>query len=120
MAGTAAIRTIVAVQLNGRQLAILALLGLFALLAVAPVLLLNRQGSSTPEDAAYQALRVFARSQGGDRTADAAAAQVFPSLDRRVVEGRELFTRSGADGVCWELDLQKSDRPYETDPANCA
>jgi hypothetical protein len=112
-------RTMNNVQMSGRQMAILALLGLFALLAVAPVLLLNGGGSDNAEDPAYQALQVFARSQNGDRTADSAAAQVYPTLQRRVVDGRELFSREGAAGICWELDLQTSDRPYETDLANC-
>lgn len=113
--------TVTGVQMNGRQLAILILLGVFALLAVAPVLLLNgRAGGTSSKDPAYQALQVFARSQNGDRAADAAAAQVYPTLQRRVAEGHELFTRAGADGTCWELDLRTSDQPYETDPAHCA
>lgn len=108
------------VHMNGRQLAILALLVLFALLAVAPVLLMDRSASGSSGDPAYQALSVFARSQNGDRTADGAAAQVYPTLNRRVVDGRELYTRLGSNGTCWELDLKRSVRPYETEPDNCA
>jgi hypothetical protein len=105
--------------MNGRQIAILALLAFFALLAVAPVMFLNGQRNGSSEDPAYQALLVFSRSQSGDRAADGAAAQVYPTLTRRVVDGSEVFTRRSTDGTCWALDLRRSDRPYEADTGLC-
>ncbi len=112
-------RTVPGVQMNGRQIAILALLAIFALLSVAPVMFLNGQRNGSSDDPAYQALLVFSRSQNGDRSADGAAAQVYPTLTRRVVDGSELFTRQSTDGTCWALDLRRSDRPYEADTGLC-
>lgn len=110
------------VNLNGRQIAILALLGLFGLLAFAPALLLNNRGGAQQgsSDPAYQALKVYSRSQLGDRSADAAALQIYPTLIRRTVDGHDVYNRKGADGVCWELDLTVTSEPVKADASNCS
>jgi len=107
------------VNLNGRQIAILALLGLFGLLAIAPVLMFGKGSQTSVDDAAYQALKIYSRSQLGDRSADAAAIEVYPTLTRHVENGKEYFTRLGVDEICWELDLNTSSEPYTTDKSRC-
>ncbi len=106
--------------MNGRQIAILAILALFGILAVAPVLMLGKGTQGPVDDAAYQALKIYSRSQLGDRSADAAAIEVYPTLTRHVEDGNEYFTRLGVDNVCWELDLNSSSEPYKADIARCA
>ncbi len=111
--------TVVEVKLNGRQIAIMVFLVIFGLLAVAPVLLFNSEGRSNSGDVGYQALKIYSRSQLGDRSADAAAIEIYPTLLRRSENGQETFNRLGSDDVCWELDLSKSSEPYETDLFRC-
>jgi hypothetical protein len=110
--------TVGEVKLNGRQIAILAILVLFGILAVAPVVLVNNSSSSSG-DVGYQALKIYSRSQLGDRSADADAIEIYPTLLRRSENGRETFSRLGIEGVCWELDLSKSSEPYKTDLNRC-
>jgi len=107
------------VKLNGRQIAILTLLALFGLLAIAPVLILGNGSQRSVDDAAYQALKIYSRSQLGDRSADAAAIEVYPTLTRHVVNGDEYFTRLGVDQICWELDLNTSSEPFIAKKSRC-
>ena len=97
----------------------LVLLAFFAVIAVAPVFFLGDRTQGPADDAAYQALKVYSRSQLGDRSADAAAIEVYPSLVRRSTGGVETFSRLGANNTCWELDLTKSSEPYKTDLSRC-
>ena len=107
------------VKLNVRQIAILALLGLFGLLAITPVLIFEKNSQVGIADVAYQALKIYSRSQLGDRSADAAAIEVYPTLKRHVENGKEYYTRLGVDNACWELDLNTSSEPYKTDKSRC-
>lgn len=106
-------------KLNGRQVAILVLLVLFGALAVAPVLVLGNRTAGASDDPAYQALKIYSRSQLGDRSADAAAIEIFPTLIRRNDNGVETFSRLGTNDTCWELDLSKSSEPYTVDRSRC-
>ncbi len=110
--------TVVEVKMNGRQIAIMVLLVLFAILAVSPVVLFGSK-SSNGGDVGYEALKIYSRSQLGDRSADAAAIEVYPTLIRRSENGRETFSRLGSEGACWELDLSTSSEPYKTDLSRC-
>jgi hypothetical protein len=119
LANSRVFRTVIFVNLNARQIAILAILVLLGLLAIAPALLLKNGGNSNSEDIAFQALKTYSRSQLGDRSADSAATTVYPTFKRTSENGDEFFSRLGSNGICWELNLSKSSEPYKADASRC-
>lgn len=91
---------------NSRKAVLVVMMGLFAVLALLPVILLNNALGEKKSDTSYQELVAYAKAENGDSSYAQKAAAALPSFVRHDAAG-DTYTlaKIGEENKCWVITI---------------